>query len=304
MMLETLLEIAKRGEPFTPEQMAEIKTLNQNDLTILTQTIEEGRKAKQDQAILAEIRKAYQKIKVVYPLTAEKVPDIDKMDDEKILKSYHNDRSSLLNEILAVIYKDEETSETMRNEVRDRLFDKNKGLYYYIIKRYAAKDDGKTSNDDLAQECTLAFFTKALPTFDVSKGYKFSTYVTTIYSNLMSTQHKNTYNKLRACEVSTETPIADDGGSVKTLLDYQVDPHLTPEEEFRVNEDKEILYDALNDLTLEQKFIAYCRYGLGNVPMKTQAEIADYMHMSQANVSKIEGIMRIKLKQALRARDF
>ena len=78
-----------------------------------------------------------------------------------------------------------------------------------------------------------------------------------------------------------------------------MDPNPTAEEIIRKESEKEIIKEQLNKLNLEQKFVAYCRYGIDGVPKKTQAEIADYMHMSQANVSKIEGTMHVKLKQLL-----
>ena len=303
-MFEALLETAKKGEPFTPEQMAEIKTLKANQISELGKARQAGEAERFDKLIVSEMRRVYNALKGKNEKVDSVLADVNKMSDEKLAESYHSDKSQLLNEVLMAVYNDENTSGKLKEEVRNRLFEKNKGLVFYVVKKFSAKDDGKTSNDDLAQECVLAFYSKAIPTYDITKGFKFSTYTTQVIYNLMSTQHKSKYNKARTQEISMETPIADDGGSIKTLLDYQADPHLTPEEEFRLNQDKEILYDALNDLTLEQKFIAYCRYGLGDVPIKTQAEIADYMHMSQANVSKIEGIMKTKLMQALRARDY
>ena len=107
-----------------------------------------------------------------------------------------------------------------------------------------------------------------------------------------------------ALEISGETPIADNGGSTKTLMDYQYDLNETPHEKVIKESENEIIYDVLNTLPIEQKFIAYCRFGLGGVEKKTQAEIAGYMHMSQANVSKIENNMLSALKRELTRKGF
>lgn len=302
-MFEELLELAKTGKPFTGEAVEQLHQLTQKQQEKIFKAVNKAKEEQLNRDINNEFKRVYKKLQVEQPEIAENLAMVAKVEDKDFLENYHDDRNYSLNEVLIAVYRDPETSPEMKEKVKERIYTKNVGLVFYVVKKFAAKNDGKSTMDDLGQECKLAFFTKVLDTFNLSKGFKFSTYCTTVLYNHMSTIHKNKLNKARTLEVSMETPIADDGGSIKTLLDYQVDPRMTPEEECRKEWQEEILYDVLNQLTLEQKFIAYCRYGLGNVPVKTQAEIADYMHMSQANVSKIEGIMRTKLLQLLNARD-
>lgn len=226
-----------------------------------------------------------------------KIDDLD-LSDESILDKYFNDKSYSLNEVMITVAKDDETPEEIKKLVKERLYEKNIGLIIKPLKIYSAPSDGKMSMEDLAQECRMAFFEKAINKYSPSKGVKFSTFATLVIKNHLSSLHTNKVNKLRQ-EVSFDDPITDDDGTAKTRIDYQVDPNPNGADLVRKESENQILYEALNELNLEQKFVAYCRYGLGGVPKKTQAEIADYMHMSQANVSKIEGTMRVKLKQAL-----
>lgn len=190
-------------------------------------------------------------------------------------------------------------NEEVKEIAKERIYTKNLGLIISLLKTYNNKDDGKMTMADIGQDCRLAFFTKAVAKYDLSRGAKFSTYTTTVLSNLIKSIYTNKVNKMRTLEDSLEKPITGEEGTVKTLLDYQVDPNPTGEEIVRKEAENEILYNTLNMLSLEEKFVVCCRYGLGGVPKKTQAEIADYMHMSQANVSKIEGNMRVKLKKLL-----
>ena len=305
-MFEELLEIAKSGRAFTAEEVKEFNELSKKEKDKIVKALTKAKTDLLNQEISKEFKRVYKKLLVENPTIAENLARIAKIDDmtkDELIENYHDDKNYSLNEVLIAVYRDSETPEDLRQKVRDRLYQKNAGLVFYVVKKFAAKNDGKMTMDDLGQECKLAFFTKVIDTFDLSKGFKFSTYCTTVLYNHMSSLHKQVINKARTLETSMENPITDDGGSIKILLDYQADPRPNPEELCRKEAQDEILYECLNKLTLEQKFIAYCRYDLGDVPVKTQAEIADYMHMSQANVSKIEGIMRTKLHQLLNAKE-
>lgn len=305
-MFEELLEIAKNGEPLTAEQITVYNQLSKKEKDKISKTIIENRDKALNKKINQEFKRVYSKLLVEDPKTAEFLASIAKIDEvsgEDLTKKVKDNKNYSLNEVLIAVYRDSDTPGDIKERCKEMCYQKNAGLVFYVVKKFAAKNDGKMTMDDLGQECKLLFFSKAFNTYDLSKGFRFSTYVTTVMRNAMSSLHKNLINKQRALETSMENPVADDGGSIKILLDYQIDLRPNPEELCRKEMQNEILYDCLNELTLEQKFIAYCRYGLGDVPVKTQAEIADYMHMSQANVSKIEGIMRTKLHQLLNARE-
>lgn len=298
-MFEELLKTAKANKPLTKEQLSQFNKLTEKEKEQFFKVREKAREKELNKVINGEFKRVYNKLLATAPEIASNLATIANVDEDNFMEKYHDDRNYTLNEVMIAVIRDDETPENIKNKVREKIYNKNIGLIGYQLKRFYNKSDGKMSMEDLGQECRIVFFTKAIDKFDLSRNAKFSTFATTVIHNYLAGLHKNKINKERALEVSLETPIVDDGGSVKTLLDYQVAKELSGEEIVRKEVENKILYESLNKLTLEQKFVAYCRYGLGGVPKKTQAEIADYMHMSQANVSKIEGMMRTKLKQLL-----
>lgn len=300
-MFEELLNTAKEGKAFTKEQIQKFSRLSQKEKDQIYKTINKYKEQEKNEIVNHEFQRVYKKLLIESPETAANLATIANVTEENFLEQYHNDRNYSLNEVMVAVIQDDETPADVKSMVREKIYSKNIGLIGYQLRRFYNKSDGKMSMEDLGQECKIVFFTKAVDKFDLSRNAKFSTFATTVIHNYLAGLYKNKINKERALEVSLETPIVDDGGSMKTLLDYQADPTPTAADNIRKEAENAILYEVLNQLTLEQKFIAYCRYGLGNVPKKTQAEIADYMHMSQANVSKIEGQMRDKLKVLLDA---
>lgn len=317
-MVDKLLEVVKEGRPFNEEELSEFKKLSDKEKRTISKAIQKRIKDEENIEIVNEFKRVFNKLKIEEPEIARglikslaskkkieenglnknfKVEDVD-LTDEFLLDEYLDDRSYSLNEAMIAVYRDNETPEKVKQLVYTRLYEKNQGLIIQPIKRYSVPNDGKMTMDDLAQECKYVFFDRAVSKFNLSKGVKFSTFAMTVIQNYLSSLHTNKVNKWRQ-EVSFDDPITDDDGTAKTRGDYQPSSMPTAEEIVMRESEMGILYEALNELNLEQKFVAYCRYGLGGVPKKTQAEIADYMHMSQANVSKIEGTMRTKLKQVL-----
>ena len=298
-MYEEILETAKRGEPYSPEQLAYFKELTEKQKNELFKVSEKAREAKLNKAINKEFRRVYLKLQKTAPEIAEGLSKVSEVGEDNFTEKYHDDKNYSLNEVMIAVLRDDETPDDIKEKVRERIYAKNIGLIGYQLRRFSTKNDGKMTMEDLSQDCKIVFFTKGVDKFDLSRGAKFSTFATTVIHNYLAGIYTNKINKARAIEISLATPVVDDSGSVKTLEDYQIDPNPTPEDILRTEWEKDIIYDVMNQLNLEQKFVAYCRYGLGGVPKKTQAEIADYMHMSQANVSKIEGTMRTKMMELL-----
>ena len=299
-MFEELLQVIERGETFTKEQMQAFGQLSKKERDKILKASEKRREKELNKVINAEFKRVYHKLLTTAPDIANGLSMVAKVNGEdELLEQYHDDKNYALNEVMIAVIRDDETPDDLKAKIRERLYEKNIGLIGKQLKRFSNKNDGKMTMEDLGQDCRIVFFQKAIDKFDLSRGAKFSTFATTVIHNYLAGIYVNKINKTRQKEISFETPIVDDSGSVKTLLDYQVDPNPTAADIIRKESEKEIIIEQLNKLNLEQKFVAYCRYGLGGVPKKTQAEIADYMHMSQANVSKIEGTMRVKLKQLL-----
>lgn len=298
-MFEELLATAKAGKPFTREQLSALNNLSDSEKEKIHKAIHKASEAALNTTINNEFRRVYYKAVKNDPEFAMWLGKIAKVDDDNFNELYHDDKNYSLNEVMVAVIRDEDTPLEVVDKVKEKLYQKNIGLIGSSLRKYSNKDDGKMSMEDLGQELRRVFFERAVPRYEFDKQIRFSTFTMTVFHNYLAGLHKNKINKQRAIEVSFETPVVDDGGAVKTLLDYQIDNRATAADMIRRESENAILYDVLNELTLEQKFVAYCRYGLGGIPKKTQKEIADYMHMSQANVSKIENNMRAKLKQKL-----
>lgn len=304
-LLNNLLEIVRSGRSFTAEERKEIFTLSDHERKILMDELTKVREAKELELLRLEFVRVYKKVTAEHEILAKSMTNIKDIIEDPALfaKQWNKKNGRMLNEIAVCVYQDANTSETHKQVIVEKLYEKNIGLVWKTVAKYSSKNDGKYTLDDLGQDNKLKFM-QILPKFKVEKGLKLSTFVMTCLNNNILSVYTSTVNPRRTNEISGETPIADNGGSTKTLMDYQFDTNMTPHELIIKESENEIIYDVLNLLPIEQKFIAYCRFGLGGVEKRTQAEIAGYMHMSQANVSKIENNMLVTLKKELTKKGF
>lgn len=298
-MYEKLMNSINNGTKLSNEELEYLNTLDQSEYDALVNLYLDSVQAKEDEALKQVFIEEYTKLTSAYPITIAKLkPALRVLNDGTFSKNYHNKYKQELNELMVAIIRDETIDKAVRDEVLDRLMEKNIGLIGSILRRYSNKNDSKMTMQDLGQDARIALM-RAIDKYNLYSENKFSTFAVTVLRNCIITKYTSKVNDMRSKEISFETPVADDGGAVKTLLDYQVDTSLNPEELVMKDASENIIYDVLNTLTMEQKFVAYCRFGLGGVPKKTQAEIAEYMHMSQANVSKIENNMLKAMKKGL-----
>lgn len=298
---KNLLNIILSGTYFTKEDGQRFQALSDEEKKDFHKEVEKNQTQIMNAKINREFMRVFNKMKKENPEAASFIGRYAKFTDEESFNQHFADNTNYkLNEAMVAVIQDDETPEEIKDVVKERLYSKNIGLIGSMLHKYANKDDGKMTMEDIGQDTKRAFFEKIIPTYDVSHGSRFSTYATTIIHNVIVGTYTTTANKRREKEISMETKIDGGDGTPKELLDFQVDPHLNPEELWRKEAESEVLYEILNKLTPEQKFVAYCRFGLGGKPKKTQSEIAEYMHMSQANVSKIENAMLARMKTFLR----
>lgn len=298
---KTLLDVILSGQYFNKEQGSMYKQLPQEEKEAFNKEVAANQTQIMNSKINREFKRVFNKLQVSNPEAAENIAKIAKFtDDESFNQHFADNTNYKLNEVMVAVIQDEDTPEDIKDIVKERLYTKNVGLIGSILRKYANPDDGKMTMEDLGQEAKRALFEKIIPTYDISHGSRFSTYATTIFHNVVVGSYTAKVNKYRSKEISMETKIDGGDGSPKELLDFQEDPHPNPEELWRREAEDEVLYEILNKLTPEQKFVAYCRFGLGGKTKKTQSEIAEYMHMSQANVSKIENAMLARMKTFLR----
>jgi len=168
--------------------------------------------------------------------------------------------------------------------VKSILIERNLRLVVYIARKF---DNTGIDIDDLVSIGTIGLI-KAVNTFDVSKNIKLATYASRCIENeILMYLRKN--NKKRS-EVSFDEPlnIDWDGNELKLSDILGTDMDLIYkyiEEEV----DKELLIEAMENLTEREKKIMILRFGLRkNKQELTQKQVADVLGISQSYISRLE----------------
>jgi len=295
-------EIALSGRPMTTEEQELYYTLTDTEMDAISEIYLHSVSTNDEKAIANEFERIFRKLEQENPKAAENIAEWSKFTTvDELMQHFHDSSVYNLNEIMVLILQDKSVPEKVRDAVVEKLYEKNMGLVHAIISKYSRVDDGKMSNEELEQIGRVSIY-KAIDRYDVSKGNRFSTLATTVIHNDIAGLFQNKVNKQRMNESSLNDLVEnskDGSGEAREKIDFIADPSMTPAEKLAKEAEIEQLYLVLDKLPPEQKFVAYARFGLAGVERKTQNEIAEYMHMSQANVSKIENAMLAKLKVLL-----
>ncbi len=189
--------------------------------------------------------------------------------------------------------KDEEyyISNIEKENSRQILIEHNLRLVVYIAKKF---ENTNISIDDLISIGTIGLI-KAINTFRAEKKIKLATYASRCIENeILMYLRKNNSQK---CVVSFDEPLNVDWDGNELLLgdvlgsdEDSVDRHLEEEVE------KELLFNAVNNLCKREKQIMEMRYGLFGNDEKTQKEVADLLGISQSYISRLEKRIIRRLK--------
>lgn len=168
-------------------------------------------------------------------------------------------------------------------EARTIIIEHNLRLVAHLAKKYDIK---KEQNDDLISIGTIGLM-KAVDSFQVEKGLKFSTYAGRCIENEIRMHLRS--QKHHYQNVSLDESIADSDGQSIALIDA-----IAAEEEESVacrllkEERLKKLAQYLDVLDAREREVIERRYGLFNRREETQREIAASMHISRSYVSRIE----------------
>lgn len=217
---------------------------------------------------------------------------------------------------LEVLEKDEEVEtveeKPMDLETRKRLFPENfltedekdtyarenLALIYYVAKYYQAK-----ATEDELISVGLIGFTKALNAYDRTKLTKFSTYaVKCIHHEILFHLRKEKKHLDNVISVNTILSQDKNGHALSledTILNDKAGQDFT-EITVLIKDEINLLHQAIERLDELERYILIHRYGLFKQRKMTQKELAEKIQMSQANISKKEQIILIKLRQILR----
>lgn len=177
---------------------------------------------------------------------------------------------------------------------RQKLILHNLRLVSHIVRKYYST---AKNAEDLVSIGSLGLV-KAVDSFRVEKGAKFTTYAAKCIQNEILMYFRA--QKKTASEVSlNETIDVDRDGNPLTYIDViSSEDDITELVDRKLKTEKMLaLIDSL--LSERERQIIVLRYGLGNVKPHAQREVAAVLGISRSYVSRIEKCALEKLKNAL-----
>ncbi len=166
---------------------------------------------------------------------------------------------------------------------REILIEHNLRLVAHIVKKYYS---ASKNQDDLVSIGTVGLI-KAIDSFDIDKGAKFTTYASKCLQNEILMYFRS--QKKTSCEVSLNEAIdTDKDGNPLTYSDViYCDDTIAEDIDLKLNSIK-VISIIRSVLTPREREIIVLRYGLHNEKPITQREIANKLGISRSYVSRIE----------------
>ena len=199
-------------------------------------------------------------------------PPLSKDEEEYYLKEYKNG--------------DEKAKEI--------LIEHNLRLVVYVAKKYEVNS---SYLEDLVSIGCLGLI-KAISTFDIDKNFKLATYASRCIENeILMHLRKTSKQKL---EISIDEPLnVDYDGNELLLADILSNDESDVIEDISYEEQRKVMYDAINELRPREKQIITMRYGLDSGFEMTQKDVADKLNISQSYISRLEKKIIKKLQSKL-----
>ncbi len=196
----------------------------------------------------------------------------------------------------------EEEAELLANLDTDKRFrgilvERNLRLVVYIAKKFENTGIGM---DDLISIGTIGLM-KAANTFKPDKNIKLATYASRCIENEILMFIRKTGN-LRV-ELSIDEPLSTDyDGNELVLSDILGTDEDSAMQGIEADEERKIIYDAVNRLAPREKEIIEMRFGLGGGREMTQKEVADALGISQSYISRLEKRILAQLKKEIQGK--
>ena len=175
---------------------------------------------------------------------------------------------------------------------RNTLIAHNLRLVVYISKKFESTNIG---TDDLVSIGPIGLV-KAINTFDPRKNIKIATYASKCIENEILMYIRKTVT--RKLEVSIDEPLNTDWDGNELLLgDVLGSDSDEVQKGIEEEEEKLMIYRAINKLNSRDKEIICTRFGLCGKKEMTQKELADSMGISQSYISRLEKKIINQLKR-------
>lgn len=185
------------------------------------------------------------------------------------------------------IIEEEYTPSLLSALEKDEYAVENYNLIYHAANLF--KDSLRVPYSELVSVAQLGF-TKALNGFDKDKGVKFSTFsVNCMKNEILHFWRSEKKHALNTISSSTVLKTGNDGQAFE-LEHLLVDEDGTDESNRAIDQSelREMLLQAITNLSNIEQYIIHFRYGLLDGEIKTQYAIAMELGTSQAKVSKLQ----------------
>ncbi len=196
----------------------------------------------------------------------------------------------------------EEEAELLANLDGDRRFrsilvERNLRLVVYIAKKFENTGIGM---DDLISIGTIGLM-KAANTFRPDKNIKLATYASRCIENEILMYIRKSSNM--RVELSIDEPLSTDyDGNELVLSDILGTDEDSAMQRIEADEEKKIIYEAVDALSPREREIIEMRFGLRGGRERTQKEVADALGISQSYISRLEKRILARLKEEIQGK--
>ena len=224
----------------------------------------------------------------------------------KNLKNYiYSESKDTLIDFDSLSNKDKTSEKFLTEEEKEAYYKENQGLIGFSLRKINRIDGIEA--EELKDVCILGF-AKALSNFNKNAGIKFSTYcVRCMLNELYYYLRKEQKKLMKNMSFDKELTNDKDGSSVYVgdLIDSRINGGKSIEDNTLGKELRTILLRCLSELEEDEQFLISYRYGINDENIiLTQNIIAEKLHMSQANISKLEKTCLKKLRMLMKQQHY
>lgn len=181
-----------------------------------------------------------------------------------------------------------------RDEACAKLIEHNLRLVIYISKKF---ENTGVDSEDLISIGAIGLI-KAVKSYDYNKNIKLATYASRCIENEILMHLRKVVRQKG--EISIDEPLnVDYDGNELLLADILSNESDNVGLKIEMDEEKRLLYKAIDKLNETEKEIMEMRFGLSGVRELTQKEVADKLGISQSYISRLEKKIFNRLKKDL-----
>jgi RNA polymerase sporulation-specific sigma factor len=177
-------------------------------------------------------------------------------------------------------------------ETRQKLIAHNLRLVVYIAKKF---ENTGLDIEDLISVGSIGLI-KAVNSFKYDKNIKLATYSSRCIENEIL-MYLRKVQKNRGDVSMDEAINTDSDGTEIRLGDVICTTTETVEEKLDTGVEKNLLWLAVNKLSIREQEIMQLRFGLGGGEERTQKEVAEMLSISQSYISRLEKKILSRLKR-------